>query len=188
MPIDYKNLTVEEYFRVEEASEERHEFLDGELFLMTGASEAHSIICANLSGLFTQHLKASPCRTHSQGMRLWVHAANCFYYPDVMVSCESVDPKARYKSAALLVAEVLSPSTEAIDKREKLINYRKLDSLRFYLLINQDQQQIKLYKKTAGGIWDLEVLGAGDELILKLLPDSTFSAALSDIYDGIPIG
>jgi Uma2 family endonuclease len=185
MPIDYQNLTVEEYFRVEEASEERHEYVDGKLRLMVGATQAHYVITENFHALLREHLKGSNCRAFRESLRLQVEAANCYYYPDVMVSCEPFEPTKTYKQNAVLVAETLSGSTAAIDEREKLANYRKLESLSYYLLIDQRQQQIKLYKETADEKWELTVLGSADELILELLPDRLFRCAIAEIYEGV---
>lgn len=187
MTTEYQNLTLDEYFRVEEASEERYEFVRGQLRLMTGATEAHNLITGNLFGLLYQHLKGGHCHAYSQGMKLQVQAADCIYYPDVMVSCGTVDPRATYDETAVLVAEVLSRSTRKIDEVEKLNNCRQLPSLRYYLLIEQDRQELRLYTRTTNNDWELSTLSKTDDVVLDLRSDAQFRCSVADIYDRVTL-
>ncbi len=132
-------LDVDEYLCGEQDSPIRHEYVAGQVYAMAGADEAHNRISLNMAF----HLRA----------RMRVTACEAFYYPDVMLSCEPGDLKALYKTAPCLIAEVLSPSTEAIDRREKLIAYRTLPSLRHYLLVAQDRRWVEVYTREADGGW-----------------------------------
>jgi Uma2 family endonuclease len=119
------------YLAWEETQEERHEYIAGEVFAMVGVRQSHNLATLNLATLLRRELKGSPCRVFVEAVKTRVEAADCFFYPDVVVTC---DPRDRltpdYVSHPLLVAEVLSESTAAFDRGRKFAAYRKLEVCR----------------------------------------------------------
>jgi len=89
-----QNMTVDEYLKFEERSQIRHEYVDGQIHAMTGATAGHVLLCKNFVSAFDRHLDGSPCRVEFTDIKVHVKAANCFYYPDVLITCEPFDPKA----------------------------------------------------------------------------------------------
>ena len=169
VPLIY--LSVEEYLKAEEYSEIRHEYIGGQIFAMSGASREHNLIAGNIFARLRTHLRGSSCRTFISDMKVKIQTDNqkvdLFYYPDVVVTCNPTDEERFFLTSPSLIVEVLSPSTEAIDKREKLLNYQKLDSLREYVLVSQDQIQVEIYRQDAQSNWSVQTLDKGDDLQLK---------------------
>ncbi len=178
------DLTVDEYLAQEELGIARHEYVSGQLFAMTGATEAHNIICGNLFALLHSHLRGSTCRVFMNDMKVRLERSNSFYYPDIMVTCEPYEGKSVFKQSPLLIAEILSPSTKHIDRREKLVSYRQLSSLRHYLIIHQARNRIEAYEKDSDGQWVVSILGKNDLLILNSISQKP-SLSASDIYEGV---
>jgi Uma2 family endonuclease len=134
----------------------RHEFVCGEVFAMAGAGEAHVTAAGNIYIALRQHLVGTSCRAFITDMKLRVEAADAFFYPDVMVTCSALDASdAMIKREALLLVEVLSPATAAYDRGDKFAAYRKLPSLREYLLVDTDSRRCDLFRKHDDGLWVL---------------------------------
>ena len=146
-------LAVDEYLRGEQDSPIRHEYVAGQTHAMAGADLAHNRISLNLAFHLRAATRGTPCAVFISDMKVRVTACEAFYYPDVMLSCEPGYRDSLYQTAPCLIAEVLSPSTEAIDRREKLIAYRTLPSLRYYLLVAQDRHWVEVYTRQADGGW-----------------------------------
>lgn len=127
----------------------KNEYLDGEVFAMVGARQAHVVVALTIGARLREHLKGSRCRAYVSDMKLHVVAANSYFYPDVMVSCDEGDRRAE---AALehpvLVVEVLSDTTAAYDRGEKFAAYRQLPSLQEYLLVDIDHRRLELFRRT----------------------------------------
>lgn len=106
-------LTAEEYLNLEQDAEIRHEYVAGQIYAMAGASEAHNLIAGNIFALLRPHLRGSSCRTFISDMKVKVKAqkADIFYYPDLLVTCDSNDNKKCFKTSLNLIVEVLSNST-----------------------------------------------------------------------------
>lgn len=137
-------LSEADYLAGEELPGPRHEYLAGEIYAMSGASKAHGIISLNIASRLRSHLRGTPCRTWMADMKVHVDSARAYYYPDVVVTCSSADlgpdaPK-NYLQDPQVIIEVLSTSTEKVDRREKWQNYRQLPDLQEYVLIDQDRQ------------------------------------------------
>ena len=156
-------LTIEEYLNREQRSDVRHEYVEGMVYAMVGGSERHNEICLTIAATLRQHLHGKACRVFMSDMK--VLTANVFYYPDVMVVCGEGDPSALYQTEPVLLAEVLSNSTEAKDRLEKLVAYQSLPSLREYVLISQDKVHVDIYRRL-GDTWQLESLSYGDTVRL----------------------
>ena len=132
-------LSAQDFLDWDATQTQRHEFVGGEVFAMAGASEAHVTATLNVAMALRQHLQGSPCRTFITDMKLRVEAADAFFYPDVMVTCSAADTAdALVKREPTLLVEVLSPATAAYDRGDKFAAYRRLPSLREYLLVDTD--------------------------------------------------
>jgi Uma2 family endonuclease len=119
----------------------------------------------------------------ARSSRWWIRADDRFYYPALLVSCTRDEPSADYTETPVLIAEVLSASTERQDRAENLCHYRKLDSLQEYMLVAQDLMRVEVYRRTSG--WDLELYGEGDRFRLDAVD---LELAVEDIYEGIEWG
>jgi Uma2 family endonuclease len=160
-------MSAAEFLAWEETQPTRHEFVRGEVFAMVGVVDRHNTVSLNLAIALRQHLRGSPCRVYAIDVKLRVEAADCYFYPDVMVTCSGADLGDRtIKREPVLVVEVLSPSTAAFDRGDKFADYRALPSLREYLLIDVDRQRCELYRLGSDGLWVLHpgLDGAGAEL------------------------
>lgn len=174
--------TAADYLESEAHSTVRHEFVDGEVYAMAGAGEAHNLISGNVFARLRSVVRGGPCRVFISDMKLHVAAWNAFYYPDVMVVCNTADTQTHYKESPSVIVEVLSDSTAGIDRREKLLAYRTLASLREYVLIAQDQRQIDIYRRAPDGTWQMESLGEGD---LLQLDSVGVVMSMAEVYEDV---
>jgi Uma2 family endonuclease len=170
-PVGYalqkRRMTAAEFLAWDETQTVKHEFMRGEVFLVTGVADRHNTVAGNLYIALRQHLRGSPCRAYASDVKLRVEPADCFYYPDLMVTCSETDLADRLiKREPVLVVEVLSPSTAAFDRGDKFADYRLLPTLAEYLLVDVDRQRCDLYRKGADGLWVLHPVGSGEPLAL----------------------
>lgn len=183
-----ETISPEEYLRLEAQSPVRHEYVAGQIYAMTGASIRHNLIAGSLYSALRSHLKASPCRVTMEGVKLHVARDNAYYYPDVMVSCDPRLEKLTADDAVidqpLVVIEVLSESTAGIDRREKMSAYRKLASLKEYVLVEQNSRHAEVFRRVGDVGWEQVIYEAGDTLEL---PSLEFHLPLDEIYDGTGI-
>ena len=178
-------LDESDYLAGEAFSPIRHEFVDGHVYAMAGASKAHNLIAGNIFSRLRQHLRGSPCRAFVADMKVKVEASRAYYYPDVVVTCTEQDTAAAaprdYLTAPALIVEVLSETTENIDRREKMRAYGLIDSLREYLLVDSRKAQAELYRKRAEGGWDQWIVTPGDTLTLdSVMLDLTVDELFED--------
>ena len=160
-------FTADDYLAWETAQLERHEFIDGKVIDRDGAEDRHVTVAGNLSMALRQHLSGSPCRTYMSDMRLYVAAANSYFYPDVLVTCSALDlVSAMVKTEPKLIIEVLSPSTAAYDRGVKFSHYRGLTSLEEFVLIDLDSRSTDCYRKGADGLWVLHPFARGETVSL----------------------
>ncbi|MDP1899594.1 MAG: Uma2 family endonuclease [Rubrivivax sp.] len=156
-------MSADEFLAWDEGQTVRHEFVRGEVFMMTGGEDRNVTVAGNLYIALRQHLRGSPCRVYGLDVKLRVEAADCYFYPDLMVTCSVADAADRLiKREPVLVAEVLSPSTAAFDRGDKFADYRQLPSLVEYLLVDVKRQRCDLHRKGADGLWVLHPT-QGDE-------------------------
>ena len=162
----YTTYSESDYLAYEAQSPVRHEYVAGEIFAMTGASIRHNIIAGNLYTALRTHLRGTPCRALMEGVKLYLKKERSYFYPDVMVTCESrlleLDAQMQIVDSPTLIIEVLSPSTEGIDRREKLRAYRTLPSLKEYALVSQDECKLELYRRRGDIAWDIITFEPGD--------------------------
>jgi Uma2 family endonuclease len=169
-------ISVEEYLEGEKVSDARHEFVGGEVFLMVGATQAHNLIAAAFQFALYGHLRSTACRVFSGTMKLRI--GNDFYYPDVLVICDRTDIEPLYVTRPLLIIEVLSPGTVMRDTREKLLAYQAIDSLREYVLVEQERREVRVYRR-AGTTWDFATYGGTDSVQLESVD---LSVSFDEIY------
>jgi Uma2 family endonuclease len=149
-------MTAEQFLAWDRTQTLKHEFFAGELYAMAGVEDAHAIIALNIATAMKSHLRGTSCRTLMAEVKLRVEAADCYFYPDVMVTCTAADAADRLvKREAVVVVEVLSPSTSAYDRGDKFAAYRMLPSLKEYLLVDPRRQRCDLYRKGGDGFWVL---------------------------------
>lgn len=151
----HTRLTPEEYIAFErkafpDATIIRHEYINGELIAMSGASRAHNLIAGNIFGELRAQLRDSECETYMSDMRVSTPRTASYFYPDVVVVCE----EPRFEDEVfdtllnpIILVEVLSPSTEVYDRREKFAHYRQLPSLQEYVLVAQDEVLVEHYRR-----------------------------------------
>jgi Uma2 family endonuclease len=175
-------LSVEDYLELEMGSTTRHEYVAGEIFAMCGASAAHNLIVGNVYNAFRTHLHGGPCRTFLSGFkaRLKINMDEFFYYPDVMVACGHEGVEKYFLRNPKVIIEVLSPSTDGTDRREKFMNYRRIPTLEEYILIAQDTPEVTLYSRCTE--WKPTVLTALEAV--GEIQSLGLSLPLAQVYDG----
>lgn len=157
-------MTPDEYLAFERAAETKHEYLDGEVFDMSGGSARHSIIAGNLIGEIRAALKGRDCLTFTSDMRLKVQATGLYAYPAAQIACgplEFEDDREDVILNPVVIIEVLSTSTASWDRGKKFWHYRHLDSLTDYVLVAQDEWLVEHYRRQPNGGWLLETLEQG---------------------------
>jgi len=183
IPVPY--LTTKEYLVGEQKSQNRHEYIGGQVFAMAGGSKEHNQICLNIASILRSHVRGTNCTTFMADMKVKIptnEQADIFYYPDVVVTCNDNEQERYFLDYPCLIIEVLSPGTEAIDKREKRLNYQNLASLQEYILVSQDEIKLEVYRKNERGIWTVETLNKGDNLELDSVE---LTLTMSDIYEDV---
>jgi len=133
---------------------------------MVGARQDHVLVAGALYARLREHLRGTRCRAYTSDMKLQVLTADAVFYPDVMVSCDEADrERAQALQAPCLVAEVLSASTEAVDRGPKFLAYRQLPSLQEYLLVDAERRRMELFRRESAG-WVLHEPQAGQAALL----------------------
>lgn len=164
--IQYQYTDFEAYLEAERDGMTRHEYLDGEIYAMSGASELHNAVNAELFAAIYARLP-DECRAFMSDMKLKVEQDNkrFAYYPDIMVACGVNEGDPYVRTNPLLLVEVLSPSTRRTDLTEKLMNYSYIPSLLEYVVVHQDNPHVQIYRRR--NAWQVEHFFAGDEFSLE---------------------
>ncbi|MFV8752681.1 Uma2 family endonuclease [Nannocystaceae bacterium ST9] len=165
-------MSYADYLVAEAASALRHEYLRGEVWAMAGGSPTHARLAMAVGVALSNALADRSCGVFGSDLRVRIEATDLSTYPDITVVCGSLeyaelDPDA--VTNPVLIIEVLSDSTEAYDRGQKFAHYRRLPSLREYVLISQHEPRIEAYSKTADGNWMLDEAGPGQALMLRSL-------------------
>ena len=176
-------VTVADYLAAEEASEVRHEYLGGLVYATAGETRAHSQVVGNLYYALRQHLQGGPGKLYMTDIRvnLRLRDDEYYYYPDLVVTCDPRDTHPRFVHYLKLIVEIMSPSTQRIDRREKFFAYTSIESLEEYALVAQESREVIVFRRAAG--WRSEKLG-GDGATLNL-NSLKCSPALASIYEWI---
>ena len=154
-PVPLPSLTFEEYLKFEELSQERHEFVGGQVYVMTGGTQTHDFVVQAISARLYGAFRAKGCPTFVFNRKLTI--GESVYYPDLFVTCTQATHR-QYETDAACVVEVLSDSTYRYDEREKAAAYGLLPSLRGYLLVNPERESVELGKHGPGG-WERYLYG-----------------------------
>ncbi len=178
--------TVEDYLAMERSSlDVKHEYVDGKIYAMVGASREHNLIAVNIARELSSQLNRRPCEAYVNDMRVKPQQAKRYYYPDLVVVCGKPVFEDDHNDTLLnpgLLIEILSASTEAYDRGGKFTAYRRIESLREYLLVAQDKPFIEHYLRQ-GGVWVLtETEGLEDAVRLESIG---CILSMNEVYDRV---
>ena len=186
-------LTPEEYFAWEEKQLEKHEYIDGQVYAMSGGSVNHGRIAIRLTAMFDNHLENSGCITGNSDVKINIFEASNYTYPDASVTCDDSPEETlrerdktttQYITYPCLIVEVLSPSTESYDRGGKFRMYRKNPVLQDYLLVSSTSIEMDLYHKNDAGDWLIINYQAGDTVELKSI---NLSFPIEQVYRGLTL-
>jgi Uma2 family endonuclease len=181
-PARKATYTFAEYLAIDEASEIKHELVNGEIFAMAGGTLEHAQIAGNLIRVLGTQLLGRPCNVYTSDARVRVRATGLATYPDVTVVCGAIerDPEnAHTITNPVVLVEVLSDSTEGYDREEKFSHYRRIPSLREYLLVSQKERRVEHFTRNDDGSWTLRDLVPPEPV---RLPSIGCELALSEVY------
>ena len=186
LPAPQPFFDAQAYLAWEAEQSTKHEYHDGEVFAMAGASDAHVTVAGNVYMALRNHLRGSPCSVFISDMKLRVEEDNAFFYPDVFVTCaESDRGQSHSKSAPVLVVEVLSPATSAYDRGAKFAAYRKLPTLREYALIDPERLSLDLFRREGDSKrWVLHPIEAGGHVEWASVG---LQVPLEALYEDVPM-
>jgi Uma2 family endonuclease len=160
--------SVAEYVELEDYSNVRHEWLDGQILAMAGGTPEHATYCANVIALLAAQLRDKPCRVQSSDGRIRITATGLITYPDVSVVCGRAERDAEDKNAITnpkVIVEVLSPRTEDYDRGEKLLHFQQLPSLEEIVFVSHSRQCVEVFRR-AGAVWSRHEAGPGTSIKL----------------------
>ncbi|MBJ6108682.1 Uma2 family endonuclease [Hymenobacter sp. BT523] len=181
-PETQHHYTPEEYFALERQSEVRHEYFDGEVFAMAGGTKAHNLITQNITLALRAGVRGRGCQVFMEDVRLAVQESFHYTYPDVVVSCDPDDRCDPYLvRQPVLIVEVLSPSTAEYDRSRKFNQYKKIPSLRHYILVSQSAWVLEWFRRDDLGQWVHTVLSDPAD-VLEIL-DLHLHLPLAQVYD-----
>ncbi len=172
-------ISVEEYLEGELLSDVKHEYIDGYIYAMAGASRNHDRISKMVARKFGEHLDNTPCEVFGQDIKVYVSNTK-FFYPDVMVVCEDEKGNDYYTDKPILIVEVLSTSTKQKDRTTKRLFYQTLASLQEYILIEQDFVEIEVCRRSLG--WKSEHYFLGDDVFFESLD---LKVPVAEIYSRV---
>jgi Uma2 family endonuclease len=181
------HLTSEEYLQMEETSDIKHEYIDGQVYAMAGANDAHVTITLNLASVLRNHVRGSSCRVYIADMKARIESLNRFYYPDIMVTCDDRDRETSvYKQFPCLIIEVLSDSTEAFDRGDKFADYQQIESLQEYVLINTKRQRVECFRRSEEVLWILQSYTSQQKSFQ--LKSIDFEGTMETLYEDVMFG
>jgi Uma2 family endonuclease len=180
---DFPRLSPEEYFDWEEKQLEKHEYIDGQVYAMSGGTKNHSLISVRSIVLLSNHLESSGCEVGNSDLRVNIAGTSNYTYPDVSVTCDDRDKNTtQYITYPCLIIEVLSSSTESYDRGGKFRMYRNNPVLQDYLLVSSTSIEMDLYRKNETGEWIIINYKEGDTIELKSID---LSFPIEQIYRGL---
>ncbi len=183
MVAHFQKLTPQEYLNWEQHQECRYEYVNGEVFAMTGGTIPHGTIALNLATALKSHLRGSSCRVFNSDIKVGITGKGPFHYPDLSVSCDERDRTAmEFIEQPCLIVEVLSPSTEAYDRGGKFAHYRNIRTLQEYVLIDAERTSVECFRLNAAGKWELTHYLAGEEVELTSV---TFCCPIALLYEDV---
>ena len=175
-------ISFEQFLEREIHAQERHEFVDGNVFVMPGGTDRHNEIAQNILEFLRPAARTVGCRTFIESVLIRT-PDETGYYPDVFVVCDSSQDTPRVKHQPCIIIEVLSESTAAIDRGEKLRNYRTIPALEVYVLLEQNSPLAEVFERQADGSWRHDLLTASSSLHFSRL---NLDIPLQDLYQNLP--
>lgn len=172
-------ISVDAYLQGEVRAEQKHEYVNGAVYAMVGASARHTLIAGTIAAALRQHTRSKGCHVFQSDMKVRIRDA--FYYPDVVVTCGDLDLNSYYQTDPVLVIEVLSESTEAKDRLEKRVAYQSIIRLQEYALVSQDKMQVEVIRRDGAG-WQVETSTYNDRVRFTSLG---FECALESLYEDV---
>ncbi|BAU40757.1 hypothetical protein O77CONTIG1_00562 [Leptolyngbya sp. O-77] len=178
-------VSPEAYLAAEATRPIKHEYREGYVYAMAGGTDAHNQIAGNVYTLLRTHLRGGSCRTYFADVKVRVEEVNCYYYPDVMVTCDERDRTTNtFKRYPCLIVEVLSEATEAFDRGDKFADYRQIESLQEYVLISQTRLQVDVFRRNEEGLWVLHPYSEGDRVSLASVG---WEGAIAEFYEAVDL-
>ncbi|MEK0187803.1 Uma2 family endonuclease, partial [Microcoleus anatoxicus] len=175
---DRLSMSPEEYLAWEPTQEERYEYWDGEVVAMSGGTRNHNRICINFFKLLDDRLNL-PYEIYILAVKLQGERGRNYFYPDVVVTCDDRDNDPQLVQFPSLIIEVLSPSTEAVNRGIKFAKYRQFSTLQEYVLVQFEQPGVEMFRRNQQGQWVLSEYGLGDSLQLESV---NLEIAIADLY------
>lgn len=188
---DRSYMTPDEYLEWEEKQELRYEYVDGvvyakgEVYGMTGGTLAHNDIALNLYSALRSPIRTKGCRVNVADVKVQTAEAGAFFYPDLLVSCDPRDKTAiKFIRYPCLIVEILSPSTESYDRGAKFAQYRRLESLREYVLISSEKIEVEIFRRGDRNKWELTPYAAGETVQLTSVD---FECPIELLYEDVEL-
>ena len=175
-------MTEEEYLAFEEASEQKHEYFQGEVFAMAGAGHLHNEIFSNLFGELTFHLKGKSCRPYGSDKRLKIPQTGLYTYPDISIYCNASTPfeSSNNPKDPTVLIEILSESTKDYDRGRKFKFYREISTLKEYILVDSESISIEIFRLNSLNHWELEEYKSIEQNLV--IPTLNVTIPLREIY------
>lgn len=174
-------IRVSDYLAGERESAVRHEYVQGEVYAFAGASDRHNRIALNIASRLNNHVGDGPCEVFMSDMKIKV-SADVFYYPDVAVTCDPAGGNAYFRTEPHLIVEVISPSTERIDRHEKMVAYKSVPSLQEYVLAMQNEMRVEIYRRKDTE-WEASTFTVAEEQLQ--LASVALSMSVAEIYRNV---
>lgn len=179
----YQKMTAEEYLEWEAEQEFRHEYIDGEILAMTGVTLPHNDIALNFYRTLYPHIRQRDCRVNVSDAKVQAHKNSRYFYPDLVVSCDPNDLKARdFIQNPKVIVEVISPGTANYDRTKKLKYYRQIPSLQEYILVDSEEIVVEVYRRGEGKMWLYYEYEAGEAIALESIE---FECAIDLLYEDV---
>ncbi|NEQ65903.1 MAG: Uma2 family endonuclease [Symploca sp. SIO2D2] len=184
-------MTPTEYLEWEENQPIKHEYINGRVYAMTGGTIPHNDVALNLASALKNYLRGKGCKVQMADSKVGISEKGPFHYPDVMVSCDQRDRQARQVIYhPCLIVEVLSPSTERVDRGLKFRHYRRIETLIEYVLIDPDRMSIECYRLNERCKWELTLYSIDETSPIDTEPvveftSINFSCPISAIYEDV---
>ncbi len=177
-------FTPEEYLEIERVSPIKHEYVQGQIVAMAGASKAHVIITGNLSALLVNHLRGTGCIAYATDMKVRLPALSLFYYADLSVTCDERDRISTedFILHPKLIVEVLSDSTEAFDRGDKFSDYKSIAELEEYVLIHQQQVLVERFQRKSDNLWVPQIYRVDEQVEFDSIE---LTCAIADLYENL---
>jgi Uma2 family endonuclease len=175
-------ISVAEYLAGEKDSSVGHEYVDGQMYAMAGASDRHNRIALNLASRLNDHLNGGPCEVFIADMKVIVDPV-VDYYPDIVVTCDPPGSDPYVRTQPHLIIEVVSPSTERIDRHEKFFAYRRVPSVQEDVLVLQDRMQVEVYRRQSEDEWSRDLFVQPEEHVH--FASVGFTLSVGDIYRNV---